>query len=53
MDVIVMGIIRGLVMQEIEYLIYLSADLTDRLRVCAQKEKGLILEFVVQYEALI
>lgn len=40
-------------MQEIEYLIYLSADLTDRLRVCAQKEKDLILEFVVQYEALI
>jgi hypothetical protein len=40
-------------MQEIEYLIYLSADSNDRLRVYAQKEKGAILEFVVQYEALI
>lgn len=40
-------------MQEVEYLYYLSAELTDRLRVFAQKEKGMILEFVVQYEALI
>lgn len=40
-------------MQEIEYLIYLTAESTDRLRVSAQKEKGIILEFVVQYEALI
>jgi len=40
-------------MQEIEYLIYLSADSTDRLRVYAQKEKGISLEFAVQYEALI
>lgn len=40
-------------MNEIEYLIYLSAELTDRLRVNAQKEKGEILEFVVQYEAII
>ena len=40
-------------MQEIEYIIYLSAEPTDRLRVYAQKEKGLLLEFVVQYEALI
>ena len=39
-------------MQEIEYLIYLTAESTDRLRVSAQKEKGIILEFVVQYEAL-
>jgi hypothetical protein len=38
--------------QEIEYLIYLSSDMEDRLRVSAQKEKGDILEFVVQYEAL-
>jgi len=30
----------------------LTAESTDRLRVYAQKEKGLILEFVVQYEAL-
>jgi len=37
----------------IEYLIYLTAESTDRLRVSAQKEKGIILEFVVQYEALI
>jgi hypothetical protein len=40
-------------MQEIEYLIYLTAELNDRLRVYAQKDKGAILEFVVQYEALI
>lgn len=40
-------------MQEIEYLIYLTAESTDRLRVYAHKEKGTILEFVVQYEALI
>ncbi len=39
-------------MQEIEYLIYLTAESTDRLRVSAQKMKGMILEFVVQYEAL-
>ena len=40
-------------MQEIEYLIYLTAESTDRLRVSAQKDKGIILEFIVQYEALI
>ena len=40
-------------MQEIEYLIYLTAESTDRLRVYAGKEKGQILQFVVQYEALI
>lgn len=40
-------------MQEIEYLMYLTAESTDRLRVYAQKEKGEILEFVVQYEAMI
>lgn len=39
-------------MQEIEYLIYLTAESTDRLRVSAQKVKGIILEFVVQYETL-
>lgn len=40
-------------MQEIEYLIYLTAESTDRLRVSAQKDKGILLEFIVQYEALI
>jgi len=40
-------------MQKIEYLIYLTAESNDRLRVSAQKEGGLILEFVVQYEAII
>jgi len=35
-------------MQEIEYIIYLTAESTDRLRVSAQKEKGIILEFIVQ-----
>lgn len=32
---------------------YLNAEGTDRLRVSAQKEKGFIVEFVVQYEAVI
>ncbi len=40
-------------MHEIEYLIFLSVESTDRLRVSAQKFKGEILRFVVQYEALI
>lgn len=40
-------------MHKIEYLIYLTAESIDRLRVSAQKEKGNILEFVVQYEAVI
>ena len=39
-------------MQELEYLLYLSGDMEDRLRVSAHKEKGDILEFVVQYEGL-
>ncbi len=39
-------------MQEIEYLIYLTAESTDRLRVSAQKMKRIILEFAVQHEAL-
>ena len=49
------GDIKGLSirMHEIEYLFYLSDASTDRLRVSAQKEKGEIFEFVVQYEALI
>ena len=40
-------------MQKVEYFIYLSNDLTDRLRVNANKHNGEILEFVVQYEAKI
>lgn len=40
-------------MQEIEYVFYLTSDMTDRLRVHANKEKGVVIEFVVQYEALI
>ncbi len=40
-------------MQKIEYLIYLTAEAADRLRVYAQKEKSEILEFIVQYEAII
>ena len=40
-------------MQEIEYLIYLTAESTDRLRVNAQKDKGIICEFVVKYETMI
>jgi len=40
-------------MQEIEYILFLSSEMKDRLRVSAQKERGEILEFTVQYEALI
>lgn len=40
-------------MREIEYIFYLTADFTDRLRVYAQTEKSEILEFMVQYEAMI
>ena len=40
-------------MQEIEYLIYLTFDEFEGIRVVAKKEKGNILEFVVQYETLI
>ncbi len=40
-------------MHEIEYLIYLTAEEKDRLRVTARKEKGEILGFVVQYESVI
>jgi hypothetical protein len=39
-------------MQDIEYLLYLSSEETDRLRVTARKDKGEIMEFVVQYETL-
>ena len=40
-------------MHEIEYLFYMTADETDRLRVTARKDQGEIMEFVVQYETLI
>ncbi|KKK53372.1 hypothetical protein LCGC14_3095440, partial [marine sediment metagenome] len=40
-------------MQEIEYILFLSSEMKDRLRVSAQKQRGEILEFTVQYEALI
>lgn len=39
-------------MNEIEYELFLSSDMKDRLRVRALKDKGEILQFVVQYEAL-
>jgi len=40
-------------MGEMEYLFYLTAEATDRLRVTASKDKGEIMEFVVQYETFI
>ena len=40
-------------MHEIEYLFYLVAEETDRLRIIAWKDKGEILQFVAQYESLI
>jgi len=38
---------------ELSFLFTLSEKKKDRIRVTAQKEKGRILKFVVQYEALI
>ena len=38
--------------KEISFIYSLSPDLRDRLRVSALKEKGKIISFVVQYEAL-
>jgi hypothetical protein len=38
---------------EISFLIPLSPQLQDRLRVRATKEGGIVISFVVQYEALI
>jgi hypothetical protein len=40
-------------MREIEYFFYLTTEATDRLRVTARKDKGEILEFVVQYETVV
>ena len=38
---------------KIKFLYSLSEELEDRLRVTALKQKGKIIKFVVQYEALI
>ncbi len=38
---------------EISFLVPLSPQLQDRLRVRATKERGIVISFVVQYEALI
>ena len=38
---------------EISFLIPLSPQLQDRLRVRATQERGIVISFVVQYEALI
>jgi hypothetical protein len=38
---------------DVEFLYTLSEELEDRLRVSASKQKGEIIKFVVQYEALI
>ena len=40
-------------MQDIEYIVYLTFDEAERIRVFARKEKKDILEFVVQYESLL
>lgn len=40
-------------MNEKEFYIYLGDKLTDRIRVKFEKEKGLINDLVLQYEALI
>jgi len=39
--------------KEILFIYSLSEELEDRLRVSAQKQKGQVVKFVVQYEALI
>lgn len=38
-------------LKELNFVVSLSVDLQDRLRVMAFKEKGRIIRFVVQYEA--
>ena len=40
-------------MNEKEFYIYLGNKLTDRIRVKLEKEKGMINDLVLQYEALI
>lgn len=45
--------VREPMANEISFLYPLSAHLHDRLRVRATKERGHIISFVVQYEALI
>jgi len=40
-------------MKEIKFLFPLSEEFEDRLRVSALKQKGEIIKFVVQYEALV
>jgi len=39
--------------KELNFIITLSSDQKDRLRVIASKEKGRIIKFVAQYEAFI
>ncbi len=40
-------------MNEKEFYIYLGNKLTDRIRVKFSKEKGIIINLVIQYEAFI
>ena len=40
-------------MNEKEFYIYLGNKITDRIRVKFEKEKGMINDLVIQYEALI
>ena len=40
-------------MNEKEFHIYLGNKLTDRIRVKFSKEKGMIIDLVIQYEALV
>ena len=39
--------------REISFILTLSEELEDRLRISAQKEKGKVIKFVVQYKAFI
>jgi len=39
--------------REISFILTLSEELEDRLRISAQKEKSKVIKFVVQYEAFI
>jgi hypothetical protein len=41
------------VKRELSFLFPLSPEIEDRLRVRAVKEKGIVLSFVVQYEAMV
>ena len=51
--IFVTGIYLTKTMNEKEFLIFLGDNLADRIRVKFSKEKGEIIDLIIQYEALI